>query len=244
MPRRHATAVEYACAATWRIGRRAQGVNGRGPEGSQGQRVPRGADARRACASWSPPGTTSWWRPPRASGPRSPTRTSSRPAHRSPPMPTRCSRAADMIVKVKEPQPQEFERFREGQVLFTYLHLAADEGLTRFLAERKVQSVAYETVQTPDGRLPLLAPDVGDRRPDGATGGSRRAGTSARRPRCPHGRGLRRGARARSWSSARAWRAPTPPRSPRAWRPRSPSSTATSNACATSIACGTAGSRR
>lgn len=66
--------------------------------------------------------------------------------------------AAEMIVKVKEPQPQEYERFRPGQVLFTYLHLAADEGLTRFLAEREVVSVAYETVQTPDGRLPLLAP--------------------------------------------------------------------------------------
>jgi alanine dehydrogenase len=65
---------------------------------------------------------------------------------------------ADMIVKVKEPQPQEYERFREGQVLFTYLHLAADEGLTRFLAERRVCAVAYETVQMPDGRLPLLAP--------------------------------------------------------------------------------------
>jgi alanine dehydrogenase len=66
--------------------------------------------------------------------------------------------AAEMIVKVKEPQPQEYGRFRPGQVLFTYLHLAADEGLTRFLAERGVTSVAYETVQTPDGRLPLLAP--------------------------------------------------------------------------------------
>ena len=66
--------------------------------------------------------------------------------------------AADMIVKVKEPQPQEYERFREGQVLFTYLHLAADERLTRFLVDRKVTSVAYETVQTSDGRLPLLAP--------------------------------------------------------------------------------------
>ena len=65
---------------------------------------------------------------------------------------------ADMIVKVKEPQPSEYERFRSGQVLFTYLHLAADARLTRFLADRKVQSVAYETVQTPDGRLPLLAP--------------------------------------------------------------------------------------
>lgn len=66
--------------------------------------------------------------------------------------------AAQLIVKVKEPQPQEYERFRADHVLFTYLHLAADEGLTRFLAERKVRAVAYETVQTPDGRLPLLAP--------------------------------------------------------------------------------------
>ena len=66
--------------------------------------------------------------------------------------------AADMILKVKEPQPGEFERFREGQVLFTYLHLAADEALTRFLGERKIAAVAYETVQSPDGRLPLLAP--------------------------------------------------------------------------------------
>jgi alanine dehydrogenase len=65
---------------------------------------------------------------------------------------------ADLIVKVKEPQPEEYERFRSDHVLFTYLHLAADEGLTRFLAERGVRGVAYETVQTPDGRLPLLAP--------------------------------------------------------------------------------------
>ena len=65
---------------------------------------------------------------------------------------------AELIVKVKEPQPQEFPRFRTGQVLLTYLHLAADEALTRFLAERRVAAVAYETVQTADGRLPLLAP--------------------------------------------------------------------------------------
>jgi alanine dehydrogenase len=65
---------------------------------------------------------------------------------------------ADMILKVKEPQPQEYERFRAGQVLFAYLHLAADEQLTRFLVDRKVAAVAYETVQTPDGKLPLLAP--------------------------------------------------------------------------------------
>ena len=66
--------------------------------------------------------------------------------------------AADLIVKVKEPQPEEYERFRADHVLFTYLHLAADEGLTRFLADRGVRAVAYETVQLSDGRLPLLAP--------------------------------------------------------------------------------------
>ena len=65
---------------------------------------------------------------------------------------------ADLIVKVKEPQPEEYERFRSDHLLFTYLHLAADERLTRFLAERRVRAVAYETVQLPDGRLPLLAP--------------------------------------------------------------------------------------
>ena len=62
--------------------------------------------------------------------------------------------AADLIVKVKEPQPEEYERFRADHVLFTYLHLAADERLTKFLAERGVRAVAYETVQLPDGRLP------------------------------------------------------------------------------------------
>ena len=65
---------------------------------------------------------------------------------------------ADLIIKVKEPQPQEYERFKEGQTLFTYLHLAADEGLTRFLIQRKIRGIAYETVQVADGRLPLLAP--------------------------------------------------------------------------------------
>ena len=66
--------------------------------------------------------------------------------------------AADLIVKVKEPVPEEYDRFREGQELFTYLHLAADKPLTEFLMERKINSVAYETVQLPDGSLPLLTP--------------------------------------------------------------------------------------
>src|SRR6201991_2889547 len=66
--------------------------------------------------------------------------------------------AADLIVKVKEPIPEEYERFRPGQQLFTYLHLAADRRLTEFLLDRNIDSIAYETVQTADGRLPLLTP--------------------------------------------------------------------------------------
>jgi alanine dehydrogenase len=66
--------------------------------------------------------------------------------------------AADLIVKVKEPVPEEYDRFREGQQHFTYLHLAADKGLTEFLMERRINSIAYETVETSDGLLPLLTP--------------------------------------------------------------------------------------
>jgi alanine dehydrogenase len=66
--------------------------------------------------------------------------------------------AADLIVKVKEPVPEEYDRFREGQQLFTYLHLAADKGLTEYLMERRINSIAYETVESPDGLLPLLTP--------------------------------------------------------------------------------------
>ena len=66
--------------------------------------------------------------------------------------------AADLIVKVKEPVPEEHDLFREGQELFTYLHLAADKELTEFLVERKIDAIAYETVEQPDGSLPLLTP--------------------------------------------------------------------------------------
>lgn len=65
---------------------------------------------------------------------------------------------ADMIVKVKEPLPQEYDLLREGQILYTYLHLAAEERLTRALMDRKIIGIAYETIQAPDGTLPLLAP--------------------------------------------------------------------------------------
>jgi alanine dehydrogenase len=65
---------------------------------------------------------------------------------------------AELVLKVKEPQPDEYGRLSEGQILFTYLHLAADAGLTRGLAATGATCIAYETVETPDRRLPLLAP--------------------------------------------------------------------------------------
>ena len=64
----------------------------------------------------------------------------------------------DLILKVKEPVQEEYSRMREGQTLFTYLHLAADKALTEELLARDVTAIAYETVQTPDRALPLLAP--------------------------------------------------------------------------------------
>jgi len=65
---------------------------------------------------------------------------------------------ADMVLKVKEPIAEEYYRMRPGLVLFTYLHLAADESCTKALIDNKVTSIAYETVQLADGSLPLLAP--------------------------------------------------------------------------------------
>ncbi len=65
---------------------------------------------------------------------------------------------SEMIVKVKEPLPEEYPLLREGQILYTYLHLAADERLTKALLERKIVGIAYETIQPADGSLPLLAP--------------------------------------------------------------------------------------
>ncbi|MFF4191915.1 alanine dehydrogenase [Nonomuraea sp. NPDC001831] len=64
----------------------------------------------------------------------------------------------DLIMKVKEPVAEEYHRMRKGQILFTYLHLAASGPLTRALLDSGVTSIAYETVQNRDGSLPLLAP--------------------------------------------------------------------------------------
>ena len=65
---------------------------------------------------------------------------------------------AEMILKVKEPLPQEYDYLRPGLILFTYLHLAADRRLTEELLKRQVTAIGYETVELDDGRLPLLVP--------------------------------------------------------------------------------------
>ncbi len=65
---------------------------------------------------------------------------------------------ADMVVKVKEPLAEEFPRLRADQILYTYLHLAANEELTRALLDRSVKAVAYETIRDDRGGLPLLKP--------------------------------------------------------------------------------------
>ena len=85
-------------------------------------------------------------------------RTSSRPARTILPTADDVWQAGDLILKVKEPVAEEYHRMRKGQVLFTYLHLAASRPCTDALLDSGITSIAYETVQLPDGSLPLLAP--------------------------------------------------------------------------------------
>lgn len=65
---------------------------------------------------------------------------------------------ADLIIKVKEPQPQEIGLFRPGQIVFTYFHFAADQQLLRSCLETEITAIAYETIRDRDGRLPCLTP--------------------------------------------------------------------------------------
>ena len=121
---------------------------------------------------------------------------------------------ADLLLKVKEPIAEEYHRLRKGQVLFTYLHLAASKQCTDALLASGTTSIAYETVTAPDGTLPLLAPmsEVagrlapqagayhlmarrGQRRPDGRCPGC--ASGEGRRHRCGRVRQERHRDRAR-----------------------------------------------
>ena len=86
-------------------------------------------------------------------GAASATSSTRQPARRSSSGPEEVSQA-ELIVKVKEPLPPEYGLLRREQILMTYLHLAAFPELTRFLADRGVIGIAYETIQRADGRLP------------------------------------------------------------------------------------------
>lgn len=66
--------------------------------------------------------------------------------------------SAGMVIKVKEPLAEEYQNFREGQILYTYLHLAPEPELTKALVDKKVTAIAYETIQLDNGTLPLLTP--------------------------------------------------------------------------------------
>jgi alanine dehydrogenase len=72
--------------------------------------------------------------------------------------PAQIFKKAAMVMHVKEPQPSEFQMIRKDQIVFTYLHLAANEKLTRALIQRSSVNIAYETIQKSDGSLPLLTP--------------------------------------------------------------------------------------
>ena len=102
--------------------------------------------------------------------------------------------AAEMIVKVKEPQPAECTRLRPGQILFTYLHLAPDPEQARALIASGAVCIAYETVTSPQWRIAVARADVGSRGPHGGAGRARTGWRS------------RKAARAFCWAACRAWR--------------------------------------
>ena len=93
-----------------------------------------------------------------ASAPGSPTTTTRPPAPRSPPSADEIFARAELIVKVKEPLRSERKKLRRGQILFTYLHLAPDRAQTEDLIASGVTAIAYETVTSAQGTLPLLTP--------------------------------------------------------------------------------------
>ncbi len=103
--------------------------------------------------------------------------------------------SADLILKVKEPQAVEVPKLRPGQLLFTYLHLAAYPKLAEGLLKRGIVGIAYETVQLPDHSLPSTRSDVGSRRPHGYTGGRLLPREGPSGPGSTAGRSTRRDAR-------------------------------------------------
>ena len=131
---------------------------GRRAARDQDRRVPGGPDARRRPGADQPGARRGGQRRPRGRGRCSPTRPTGRRARRSCPTAAAVFDQAELLVKVKEPLEEEYLRLHPGHVLFTYLHLAPDPVLTRGLIESGATCIAYETVETEQGSLPLLAP--------------------------------------------------------------------------------------
>ena len=104
------------------------------------------------------PGTRSWSSTPPVRGPRSRTPTTWPPGRRSSPRPTTCGPTPTCCSRSRSRSQEEYHRLRAGQILFTYLHLAASKDCTDALVGSGTTAIAYETVQPADGALPLLAP--------------------------------------------------------------------------------------
>ena len=141
---------------------------------------------------------------------------------------------AEMIVKVKEPQPVEVARLRPGQLLFTYLHLAPDAELTQGLVASGATCVAYETVEDSQRAAAAARADERDRGQDRHAGRRLHAREAARRARPAARRRARRRGGQGDGHRRRRRRPERGARSRSAWAPRSTSTTATSTACATS----------
>ena len=129
---------------------------------------------------------------------------------------------ADLIVKVKEPSPRERAMLREGQILFTYLHLAPDPDQAKALMESGCIAIAYETVTDSFGGLPLAHADERGGGPDGDSGGRPLSGAGAGRARHASRRRARHAIGPCCRFSAAAWSAPMPRGSPWASRRMSP----------------------
>ena len=165
---------------------------GRRPHRDQDRRVPRRADARRACASSSDHGHEVSSRRAPARARRSPTPTTSRRARRIVPDADAVFAEAEMIVKVKEPQPAEVARLEPRHTLFTYLHLAPDPELTQGLIDSGATCIAYETVEDARGPAAAAGADERGRGQDRHAGRRVHAREAARRPRDPARRRARR----------------------------------------------------
>ena len=172
------------------------------------------------------------------------TRSIARPAPRIADTAAEIFATADMIVKVKEPQPGEWAQLRPGQILFTYLHLAADPEQAKGLIASGCTAIAYETVTDAQRRPAAARADERGRRTPLDRGGGRRAAAPPRRPRPAARRRARRAACPCRRAGRRRRRHACRAHGRRASAPRSRCSTARCRGCASSTSCSRPGRAR